>query len=702
MILERGRNVWRVDRANELAVLIDGAAFFRAVREALLKARRSVIIVGWDLHSQTRLVGETGRADDGYPETLAEFLSALVRDRPRLVVRLLLWDYSVLYANERELFPRVTLGWKTPDRVRLALDDAVPFGASQHQKLVIVDDVVAFSGGLDITIRRWDTPDHMVDNPGRIDPAGKSYRPFHDVQAVVDGAAARALGGMARARWMCATGERVHLVRDAGDRWPDSVVPDFMNVDVGIARTQPRYDGQEEVREVERLFLDSIDAAERSIFIENQFLTCTKFAERLAQRMRERPELEALLIAPQHHASWLEARTMRNGRIRFRRTLEDAGVGERLRIVYPSVESPKGSTDTMVHSKVMIVDDWFLRIGSANLNNRSMGTDTECDLAVVAKSDDDRRAILAIRDRLMADHCGVTADVAAGAVARNGSLIEAADQLSCNGHCLRPVEDGEPDPQEFAQYVESVADPEQPIAADSFLEAVFGNGPGRRGPFLKIAAAGVFLLALALAWQFTPLEQWTEPDTVRASLASFAQNPWAPLLMIATFVAAGLVAFPVTILIAATAAAFGPWAGLAYAAIGVLVSAIVTYALGARLGKEALRNVLGPRLNRLRRRIARRGVLAVATIRLVPLAPFTVVNLVAGASAIRPIDYIAGTILGMLPGLIVLSMLGHQVMRILSNPSWAEVGLLAGAVVAWIAVSIGLQIIVTKLGSERT
>jgi phospholipase D1/2 len=702
MILQRGRNVWRIERANEMAVLIDAAAFFRAVREALLKARRSVLIVGWDLHSQTRLVGETGRADDGYPETLADFLSALVRDRPKLTVRLLLWDYSVLYANERELFPRVTLGWNTPERVRLALDDAVPFGASQHQKLVIVDDAVAFSGGLDITIRRWDTPDHMADNPGRVDPAGKPYRPFHDVQAVVDGAAARALGGMARARWMCATGERVHLVRDAGDRWPDSVVPDLVNADVGIARTQPRYDTQEEVREVERLFLDSIDAAERSIFIENQFLTCTKFAQRLAQRMRERPQLEALLIAPQHHQSWLEARSMRNGRIRFRRVLEEAGVGDRVRIVYPHVEGPEGSTDTMVHSKVMIVDDRFLRIGSANLNNRSMGTDTECDLAVEAKSDDERRAILAIRDRLMADHCGVPSEVAAGAVAGAGSLIAAADQLNCNGHCLRPVDDGEPDPEEIALYVASVADPEAPIAADAFLEAVFGDGHRRRGSVLKVAAAGVLLAALALAWRFTPLEQWTEPEAVRVALASFVQNPWAPLLMIATFVAAGLVAFPVTILIAATAAAFGPWPGLPYATAGVLVSAMVTYAVGARLGKEALRNVLGPRLNRIRRRIARRGVIAVATIRLVPLAPFTVVNLVAGASAIRPMDYLAGTILGMFPGLVVLSLLGHQVVRILSNPTWTEVALLAAAVAAWIAVSIGLQVAVTKLGSERT
>ncbi len=162
----------------------------------------------------------------------------------------------------------------------------MPFGSSQHQKLVIVDDAVAFSGGLDVTIRRWDTPEHAVEHAQRIDPAGKPYRPFHDVQAVVDGPAARALGGIARARWMCATGERIQAAQSADVPWPDSVTPDFTERDVGIARTQPRYDGQEEVREVERLFLDSIDAAESAIYIENQFLTNTKVAERLAARLK--------------------------------------------------------------------------------------------------------------------------------------------------------------------------------------------------------------------------------------------------------------------------------------------------------------------------------------------------------------------------------------------------------------------------------
>lgn len=701
MILQRGRNVWRLEHADRMAVLIDGAAFFRAVREALHKAQRSVFIVGWDLHSRARLVGETDTADDGHPAEFADFLAALVRERRDLVVHLLLWDYSVLYANERELFPRLTLGWNTPERVRFALDDAVPFGSSQHQKLVVVDDAVAFSGGLDLTIRRWDTPAHELDNPHRTDAAGKPYRPFHDVQAMVSGMAARALGGIARARWMCATGERVRSVLVDGDSWPESVTPDFADVAVGIARTQPRYDGQEEVREVERLFFDSIDAAERSIYIENQFLTCAKVAERLAQRLRACRALEVLIVAPRTHHSWLEAHVMRNGRIRFMRIVREAGVGDRVRLVYPEVARDGRTTDTMIHSKVMVIDDVLLRIGSANLNNRSMGTDTECDLAIEASNEDERRMIARIRDRLLGEHCGVEAEDVAAALDKSGSLLATAEQLTRNGHSLRDVADGEAGEGDVAGYIESVADPERPVAAEAFLEAMLGPRHRPRRSLIKVVGAALVILALTLSWHYTPLSRLAEPEIVHSSLAAFAQNPWAPLLVVGTFIAGGFLAFPVTILIAATAAAFGPWPGFAYAATGVFASAILTYALGARLGKEALRNVLGPRLNRIRRRIARKGVIAVATIRLVPVAPFTVVNLVAGASAIRPLDYVAGTVLGMLPGLIVLSVLGHQILRILIHPTPGDVALLLAAVVGWIAVSIGLQILVSKLWSER-
>ena len=112
-----------------------------------------------------------------------------------------------------------------------------------------------------------------------------------------------------------------------------------------------------------------------------------------------------------------------------------------------------------------------------------------------------------------------------------------------------------------------------------------------------------------------------------------------------------------------------------------------------------LRAVLGPRLNRVQRRIVSGGVLAIAAIRLVPIAPFTVVNLVAGASEIRIGAFVAGTILGMLPGLIVMSALGHQIMRIISEPSAADVALLAGVIAIWIALAGGMQVAFAKFGN---
>ena len=128
-------------------------------------------------------------------------------------MHLLAWDFAVLYALEREPFPSLKLGWNTPSRIRFRLDNALPVGASHHQKIIVVDDAVAFSGGLDLTIRRWDTCQHDIDNPHRCDPAGQPYRPFHDVQMVVDGAAARALADIAHERWDARTGERIAMTR---------------------------------------------------------------------------------------------------------------------------------------------------------------------------------------------------------------------------------------------------------------------------------------------------------------------------------------------------------------------------------------------------------------------------------------------------------------------------------------------------------
>ena len=204
-ILRPRINCWRQSHASRVASLIDGAAYFSALRAALTRAQRSVFIIGWDVDSRTDLVPGVEPAD-GLPIRLGDFLNALVKRRDGLHIHVLDWDFTMLYALSREVLPIYQLGWRTHRRLHFHLDERHPLGASHHQKIVVIDDALAFVGGLDLTGRRWDTPAHHSDEPRRVDARGRNYPPFHDIELAVDGAAAAALGELARERWRRATG----------------------------------------------------------------------------------------------------------------------------------------------------------------------------------------------------------------------------------------------------------------------------------------------------------------------------------------------------------------------------------------------------------------------------------------------------------------------------------------------------------------
>ncbi|MFO1081768.1 MAG: VTT domain-containing protein [Reyranellaceae bacterium] len=697
-VFRPGHNVWKLAPASRAAVLVDAANFFAALRAACLKAERRILIVGWDIDSRTPLVGASGRPDDGLPASFAEFLAELVRSRPGLEVDLLLWDYSLLYAGERELLPRLSLQWSMPQNVTLRLDDTVPFGCSQHQKIVVIDDALAFSGGLDLTIRRWDTPGHDADNHHRVDPSGVPYRPFHDVQMMVDGAAAHALALLARQRW-CRAGEGRPRIEPTGDPWPDEIVPEFRDVEIAIARTQPGYVGEKGIHEVEALYVDLIDQAERHLYIENQFLTSRLVARRLARQLQRRPELEVVLVAPRSHDSWVERRTMRNGRIRFWREVRAAG-GDRVRLLYPAVAQAGKKTDTMIHSKVMVVDDRFLRIGSSNLNNRSMGVDTECDLAVEGRSAAERAAIAEVRNRLLGEHCGVPAESVAAALERDGSLVAAADRLAANGHSLQPIEDGAPDRQGLSALAERVADPGRPIRVLRWAGRLAARVAR---PGLPMVAGGVLLLLVAgltLAWRFTDLSQIAAPDRLAAWLGEIGQGPLAAVLVLAAFLVAGAVAFPINIMILATSVAFGPWLGTLYSAVGAFVSALLMYGVGARFGRDPFGRLFGARWQRALAGLRARGIVAVVTLRLLPVAPFTLVNLGAGASGIRLADFALGTALGMVPGLGLMAVMGDRLVELVRQPNLQAVALFALCAALWIGLAIGAQAVLARRGGR--
>lgn len=696
-----GHTVWRQEQCHRAKILIDAGAYFGALRAAMLNAQRSIYILAWDLDSRTALLDENGETPDGLPATLAAFLTELIARRPDLSVKLLVWNYSLLYAFERELNPTRSLDWNTPPQVELCWDSEIPLGSSHHQKIVVIDDTLAFSGGLDVTVRRWDNSDHSPSSKIRVDPDNVAYPPFHDVQIMVDGGAAKALAELVRVRWDAASCKSLPAVDPLGDPWPQSVAPDFTDIKAGISRTQPAYGGEVEIREIERLYFAMVRQAERILYIENQFLTCLKFAEELVKALRRNPGLEVVIVCPKTHHSWFEERTMLAGRIRFQQRLHKAGLLERVRILYPHTRDEQAEADVMVHAKVMIVDDKLLRVGSSNLCNRSMGTDTECDLTLKAESEAHQAMVRSLHHALLAEHCGATREEVQSLMDETGSLFTTLDRLAGRDKALRPIHDSDNIGTEDIGQIEALADPDMPIGIEGVLEEDV-KAPGRgRSTLIKIALLAAALLAFALAWRYTPLSDFLSPAALQGFFERIAAAPWSLPLLLLLFIAGGLVAFPVTVLIAATALVFGLWPGLPYAALGALASATATYGLGRLMGAKSLRSLFGRRIEDLSAKMERHGILAMTLIRLVPFFPFSLVNLVAGALKIRLSDYLIGTALGLAPGLILLSALGGQLADFLTDPSPAGVALALLLLGLWIGVAFALQSLASRTRTAK-
>jgi len=687
-----GQNCWRVARAGRAALLIDGAAYFSALRSAAAQAQRSIFIIGWDVDS--RIAFPPGGADDGLPSRLGEFLDALAARRRDLHIYVLDWDFAMLYALDREFLPIYSLGWRTHRHLHFQLDDHHPPGASHHQKIVVIDDALAFVGGIDLTKGRWDTSEHAADDPRRRGPEGKPYTPFHDVQLIVDGFAASALGELARRRWRRANGRTPLPDASPGARvpWPDGVGADFEDVDVAIARTEPDYGGEEEIREVQTLYLDAMAAAERWIYIENQYLTAPAIGRAIGTRLVEADGPEIVVVTRRHGGGWLEQSTMELLRARLIRRLEPGDERGRLRIYYPHQEG-LGDRCIDLHSKLMIVDDWLLRVGSSNLNNRSMGVDTECDLAIRAHTAQHARAIARIRACLLAEHLGVGAEDVERVFVQDKSLIGAIEALQGRGRTLRRLEpDIDPRLDELMPEGETL-DPERPIDPDRLVGEIVPEDERPRASrhILRITLVLIALAALAAAWRWGPLREVLDRDTLRNWAGLAAESPWTPLWVLGAYVAAAVVAMPITLLIVVTAIVFGPWSTFAYALAGSVAGAAIGFALGHTLGRRTVRRFAGKRLNALSRRLGAGGVMAVMVLRMLPVAPFTVVNLVAGASHLRMRDFLLGTALGMAPGILAVAVFSDRLAATLRDPSPGAVALLALVLIALGGGALGIR-----------
>jgi phospholipase D1/2 len=284
---------------------------------------------------------------------------------------------------------------------------------------------------------------------------------------------------------------------------------------------------------------------------------------------------------------------------------------------------------------------------------------------------------------LLGEHLGAKPEEVRATLERTGSIRDAIEALRGEDRTLKPVT-AVPDVSPAVLNMISVADPETPVALPSLVKFFSPDvqptkGHGSR-KWLKFAAAACLVGALTAMWKFTPLAQWLEPELVTRWAREFGDKPWAPLLVMLAYTPACIVMFPRPVITLFAVVAFGPWLGFVYAMLGIEFAAWLTYVAGQRLSRDAVRRVAGRNLNRIIDVMKRRGLIAMTALRLVPLAPFSVEGVVAGAVRIKLWHFMVGTAIGLLPGTLAATILSDQLQAALKDPSEVNYWLIGGAV----------------------
>ncbi len=468
-IVRKGHNCWRVERATKASVIVDAANYYAIARKLMDAAENRIFIVGWDF--DTRIPLEPDR--NGKAEELGRFLLRLAQARPSLQVDILKWNFGALKQFVR---PRAVMWlwhWWRQKNIDMRLDSSHPVGCSHHQKILVIDEAIAACGGIDISSHRWDTPEHKDRDARRKRPDGTAYGPWHDATMLVEGEVAAALGELGRERWKACTREDLEPVPAGRGHWPGGTRPMFRDVEIAISRTRAEYDGRPELREVEALWLDMVKGARRFLYIENQYFTSAKVAAAIAERMKEKDAPEVVMVMPHCAEGWLEQQAMDGARAMLIEEIGKADTRRRFRVYMPVTRRRKA---IYVHAKLAVLDDRLLRVGSANLNNRSFGLDSECDLTIDAgraANEGTGPAMRALRYRLLAEHLDTTPRAVVAAEKRHGSMIGAIEALrAAKGKTLVPLP-----MEDFTEAQKFVADRQlmDPDRPEGLLDPVVGG-----------------------------------------------------------------------------------------------------------------------------------------------------------------------------------------------------------------------------------
>lgn len=681
MISRLGHNCNVISRANQLRFLVDGKEYFDAFQAAAKLAEHCLFIVGWEVDSRLKL----NPNDPDSSVTLEEFLDKLCEEKPQLQIRILSWDSNFFMSFNRDLLLPLKYGFTSNSRIQLYLVNDHPDIASHHQKIIVIDDSLAMIGGYDLAGDRWDTCEHKRDDPRRLTPRGEPYMAVHDVHTILNGPGASALGDLARRYWQRTTGETLEPVSNTRLIWPEGFEPHFHDVCVAVANTTPPLRGEAAVKEIETTYLDAIRAAKDFIYIENQYLTATRPLKALANVLRKKDGPQILINTPKYHYSFLEKAALEVRRYRAIKSLQRADKYNRLRLVTLGYnDHPKESVK--IHSKLMIVDDRFITVGSANLNNRSMGLDDEANLHI--ESDNREKishCIAHIRNSLLAEFMDV-------------DVKEFEKRLADSGNNIFATIDTQKGPNAKLQNfnVESLAkasaifpislfgDPYTPLDYDVIHENLLRR---KKHPVLTHPLFSIALLILVLAvagYVGQHLSPTTELSEILKEMRLWAHGPLTAIYIFIAVFLGSLFFVPMNALLLASALLFPSLLGFISVFLALLSSALCLFFVGKSMSSKDPHDKTHKVFEEMKTFFERKAIMAMITIRVLPVAPFTMVSTASGYFGIEWKTYLIGTFFGLLPGTAAVFWLIHtwRDAMVRSN-STAEYALIVVGVCVW-------------------
>ena len=443
--MKPGRNCWNINNVNKTGIIFDGHDYYSAFYQAARLARKTILISGWQFDSDVKLL----RAGNGDGDiSFLDFLKSLCVKNPELRIYILAWDYSFLYSLGRERKQKLTFS-NAHRNIFFHFDRQHAFAASQHQKFVVIDSAMSFIGGMDICAGRWDDRRHAAHNPLRVNGRGKEYQPYHDVQSYHTGPLAERLAELFCKSWKKSTGRGLApsrpapalacLKRGREALWP---LPEGVSIPArraAISRTQARslVRWKKSRKEIRRLYTDAVASAQTLIYIENQYFSSFSVYRALARRMKSAPsKLQIIIVIPKMDQTLLEKIYAGIAQKRILNSLKRIARrrGHQIGVYYPAAPSSDGKdVPVFIHSKLMLIDDRFLTVGSANTNNRSMGLDTELNVSWEADDKQDgtiMRALNKVRTGLLSEHTGLSSPYEIQMLSRTAGLVDFLESIA--------------------------------------------------------------------------------------------------------------------------------------------------------------------------------------------------------------------------------------------------------------------------------